>query len=211
MIIILACSKQAGAVNVANENLRSALSKNGGIISVRQSRGAGVSHIQLLRGMQAGELERVSRGVYMSPDELDDVMYIAQLRRPKIVFSHDSALLLHGLTDRYPLSHTVTVPTGYNVKPLTNDGFTTFSVKRSLYEQDVIQIKSPLGHSVNAYDLERTIVDCVRSRNRMDAEIVTEAVKRYAGRTDKNLGSLMDIAEQFGVTKFIRAYMEVLL
>jgi predicted transcriptional regulator of viral defense system len=194
-----------------NQNLKNALEKNGGIISVRQGASAGISHIQLLRGMQSGELERVSRGVYMSPDELDDVMYVAQLRRPKIVFSHDSALLLHDLTDRYPLSHTVTVPTGYNVKPLIEDGFTTFSVKRSLYEHNVIEIKSPLGHSLYAYCLERTIVDCVRSRNRMEAEIVTEAVKRYVKRIDKNLGSLMDIAEQFGVTKFIRAYMEVLL
>ncbi|MDR1321824.1 MAG: abortive phage infection protein [Gracilibacteraceae bacterium] len=167
--------------------------------------------MELLRGLQTGELERVSRGVYMSPAELDDVMYIAQLRRPKIVFSHDSALLLHDLTDRYPLSHTVTVPTGYNTKPLTDDGFTTFSVKRGLFEQDVVKLQTPLGHTVSVYGLERTIVDCVRSRSRMDAEIVTGAIKRYAGKTDKNLGNLMDIAEQFGVTKLIRTYMEVLL
>jgi hypothetical protein len=88
---------------------------------------------------------------------------------------------------------------------------TTFSVKRGLYEQDIIQIPTPLGHTVNAYGLERTIVDCVRSRSRMDAEIVTEATKRYATRTNKNLGRLMDIAERFGVTKLIRTYMEVLL
>jgi predicted transcriptional regulator of viral defense system len=194
-----------------NVNLQTALTKNGGIISVRQGANAGVSHMELLRSMQAGELERVSRGVYMSPDELDDVMYIAQLRRPKIVFSHDSALLLHDLTDRYPFSHTVTVPTGYNTKPLTDDGFTTFSVKRELYESDIIRLKSPLGHTVNAYGLERTIVDCVRSRSRMDAEIVTEAIKRYAVRTDKNLGSLMDNAARFGVSKLIRTYLEVLV
>jgi predicted transcriptional regulator of viral defense system len=196
---------------VPNSKLHAALHENGGIISVRQGASAGVSHMGLLRGVRTGELERVSRGVYISPDELEDVMYIAWLRRPKIVFSHDSALLLHDLTDRYPSGHTVTLPTGYNTKPLIDDGFTTFSVKRGLYERDVVQLPSPLGHTVNAYGLERTIVDCVRSRSRMDVEIVTEAIKRYAGRTDKNLGNLMDIAEQFGVTKLIRTYMEVLL
>jgi predicted transcriptional regulator of viral defense system len=194
-----------------NANLRAVLDANGGVITVRQGRSAGVSHAQFLRGMQSGELERVSRGVYMLPGELDDVMYIAQLRRPLLVFSHDSALLLHGLTDRYPPSHSVTFPTGYNTKPLIADGLTTFSVKRGLYKQDIVQMTSPLGHEVRTYSLDRTIVDCVRSRNRMTAEIVTEAVKRYAVRSDKNIGSLMAIAEQFGVSKLIRTYMEVLL
>jgi hypothetical protein len=41
----------------------------------------------------------------------------------------------------------------------------------------------------------------------MDAEIITEAVKRYAARTNKNLGRLMDIAERFGVTKLIRTLL----
>jgi predicted transcriptional regulator of viral defense system len=196
---------------LTNKNLQTALAKNGGIISVRQGANAGVSHMGLLRGMRAGELERVSRGVYISPEEVEDVMYIAQLRRPKIVFSHDSALVLHDLTDRYPLSHTVTVPTGYNTRSLIDDGFMTFSVKRELYDQDIIQIKTPLGHAVKVYGLERTIVDCVRSRSRMDAEIVAEALKRYARRTDKNLGGLIDTAERFGATNLIRTYMGVLL
>lgn len=194
-----------------NERLHTALNENGGIISAKQGAIAGMSHTELLRNMKSGALERVGRGVYMSPNELDDVMYIAQLRRPKVVFSHDSALVLHELTDRYPLSHSVTVPTGYNTKPLTADGFTAFSVKRELYERDIVSMRSPLGHTVNAYNLERTIVDCVRSRSRMDAEIVTEAVKRYVRRTDKNIGKLMDIAELFGVVKFIKSYLEVLL
>ena len=184
---------------------------DGGIISVKQGASAGVPHIRLLRGMKSGQMERVGRGVYMLPDELDDAMYIAQLRRPKIIFSHDSALWLHDLTDRYPVSHSVTVPTGYNKKPLNDDGFTTFSVKRELYELGMVQARTPLGHTVNAYGLERTICDCVRSRSRMEAEIVSEAVKRYARRSDKNIGQLMDFAERFGVAKLIRTYMEVLL
>jgi predicted transcriptional regulator of viral defense system len=196
---------------VNNANLQTALNKNGGIITVRQGANAGVPHTEFLNGIKSGELERVSRGVYMAASELGDMMYAVQLRRPKMIFSHDSALYLHDLTDRYPLSHTVTLPTGYNTKPLIDEGFTTFSVKRALYVQDIVQLQSPLGHTVNAYGLERTIVDCVRSRSRMEAEIVTTAIKRYVKRTDKNINKLMDIAEQFDVAKPIRTYMEVLL
>jgi hypothetical protein len=45
----------------------------------------------------------------------------------------------------------------------------------------------------------------------MDAEIVTEAVKRYARRSDKNIRKLTDTAKLFGVEKLIRTYIEVIL
>ena len=45
----------------------------------------------------------------------------------------------------------------------------------------------------------------------MDVGVVTDAVKRYAGRKDKNPITLMQIAETFGVKKLLRNYMEVLL
>ncbi len=196
---------------MSDKQLQAVLRENGGIITAKQGADAGFPHMRLLRGMKSGELARVGRGVYMSPGELDDVMHVAQLRRPQIVFSHDSALVLHDLTDRYPFSHSVTVPTGYNTKLLVRDGFTVFSVKRKLYEMDIIRTETPIAHAVRAYSLERTVVDCVRSRSRMEAEIVTEALKRYARRPDKNIGKLMDVAKLFGVEKLMRTYMEVLL
>jgi hypothetical protein len=67
------------------------------------------------------------------------------------------------------------------------------------------------GHTVIAYGLERTICDCLRSRNQMDISIVTDAIKRYAARKDKNLNTLMKMAETFGVVKSLRSYMDVLL
>ena len=45
----------------------------------------------------------------------------------------------------------------------------------------------------------------------MDVAVVTDAIKRYASKKDKNLVKLMQTAEAFGVMKLIRSYMEVLL
>jgi hypothetical protein len=67
------------------------------------------------------------------------------------------------------------------------------------------------GHTVDAYNLERTICDCLRSRNKMDIAIVTDAIKQYVKRKEKNLTTLMQFAEMFSVTKSLRSYMEVLL
>lgn len=191
--------------------LQSILTQNGGTVTTAQANAVGVSNERLRLLVKSGDLDRAAFGVYVLPDEFVDKMYIAQLQRPKIIYSHETALFLHDLTDRDPLSYSVTVPTSYNAARLREEGFTVFTIKRELHEIGIAQLTTMFGHNVAAYGLERTICDCLRSRNRMDIAIVTDAIKRYAGRKDKNLNTLMRMAETFGVTKPLRSYMEVLL
>ena len=192
-------------------NLQSILSQNGGKVTTAQANHAGTSNERLRLLVKSGDLERVTFGVYISPDEFADKMYATQLRRPKIIYSHESALFLHNLTDRDPISYTATVPTGYNATRLRADGLTVFTIKRELHEVGVTRLSTMFGNEVVVYGMERTICDCLRSRNQMDIAVVTDAVKRYARRVDKNLNTLMQMAETFNVTKPLRSYMEVLL
>ncbi|MCL1803753.1 MAG: hypothetical protein FWG30_08985 [Eubacteriaceae bacterium] len=126
-------------------------------------------------------------------------MYAAQLRRPKIIYSHETALFLHGLTDRDPINYSVTVPTGYNATRLREDGFKIFTIKRELHDVGVTRLSTMFGHEVVVYGLERTVCDCLRSRNQMEIAVVIDAIKRYARRKEKNLITLMQIAETFTV------------
>lgn len=191
--------------------LQSIITQKGGIVTTAQANEVGISNERLRLLVKSGDLERVNFGVYILPDEISDKMYIAQLRRPKIIYSHETALFLHDLTDRDPISYTVTVPTGYNASRLRDDGFTVFTIKRELHEIGVTKLATMFGNSVMVYDLERTICDCLRSRNQLDIAIVTDAIKRYARRKDKNLNALMQMAEIFQVTKLLTNYLEVLL
>ncbi len=138
-------------------------------------------------------------------------MYVHWLRRPKIIYSHETALFLHNLCDRDPIEYTITVPTGYNATRLRKDGLYVFTIKRELYEIGVTQRPTIFGNDVAVYGLERTICDCLRSRTNMDIAVVTDAIKRYVRRNDKNLHTLMNMAEIFHVTKLLRSYLEVLL
>ena len=191
--------------------LQSVLNQNSGIVTTAQANEVGVSNERLRLLVHSGDLERVTTGIYVLPDEFTDKMFIVQLRRPKIIYSHETALFLHELTDRDPISYMVTVPTGYNPTRLREDGFTVFTIKRELHEIGVTKLTTMFGNSVTVYDMERTICDCLRSRNNLDIAVVTDALKRYAKRKDKNLNKLMQMAETFKVTKLLRGYMEVLL
>ena len=191
--------------------LQSVLKQNGGIVTTAQANEVGVSNERLRLLVHSGDLERVTTGIYVLPDEFTDKMFIVQLRRPKIIYSHETALFLHELTDRDPINYMVTVPTGYNPTRLREDGFTVFTIKRELHEIGVTKLTTMFGNSVTVYDMERTICDCLRSRNNLDIAVVTDAIRRYAKRKDKNLNKLMQMAETFKVTKLLRGYMEVLL
>ena len=193
------------------EKLRALLMQKEGTVTTAEANKIGISNERLRLLVKSGELERAAFGVYVLPDEFIDKMYIAQLKRPKIIYSHETALFLHDLTDRDPISYAVTVPAGYNIAQLRKEGFTVYSIKRELHDLGVTKLTTMFGYIVIVYGLERTICDCLRSRNRMDISVVTDAVKRYVLRKDKDLYTLMKMAETFGVSKLIRSYKEVLL
>lgn len=43
------------------------------------------------------ELERVAKGIYLSPDAWEDPFYLLQSRYPQIIFSHETSLYLLGM------------------------------------------------------------------------------------------------------------------
>ena len=138
-------------------------------------------------------------------------MYLLHLRCPQAVFSHDTALFLHDLTDREPLAYTVTVKSGYNPHRLKDDGVNVYRIKAELHSLGLSQTNTPFGNPVAVYDLERTVCDVVRSRSGMDAQILRDALRRYTGRRDRDLRRLMRYAGAFHVENILRRYLEVLL
>ena len=72
----------------------------------------GIARIYLSRMVEAGTLQRIGAGVYVLPDFLEDEMFILQRKYPAAIFSHETALFLHECSDRAPLVHSITVPSG---------------------------------------------------------------------------------------------------
>ncbi len=191
--------------------LKPILTQNGNTITTAEANAAGISNERLRQLVKRGVLERPAFGIYVLPHDFVDRMYATQQRRPKIIYSHETALFLHDLTDRDPISYSVTVPTGYNTVKLREEGFTVYTIKRDLHTVETTEAETMFEHTVRVYTMERTICDCLRSRSRMDVTLLTDALRRYVRRKDKNLNTLMKMAKTFRVEQPLRHYMEVLL
>ena len=155
-------------------------------------------------------LERVAHGVYLSPDTFEDEMYILQSRVSKAVFSHETALYLHDLTDRDPINYSVTLPSGFNGSSLKNEGVKIYKIKKELHELGVVELKTIFGRSIRVYNKERTICDIIRNRNNMDVAILNDALRRYIKDKDKNINLLLKYSKEFRIYNITRKYMEML-
>jgi predicted transcriptional regulator of viral defense system len=194
-----------------SEKLKALLNEHGGIITTKEANAAGISKEMLRLFVQAGDIERVAQGVYLSPNAFLDKMFVLQKRNSTMIYSHETALFLHDLTDRDPVRYTATLPSNVRLPKLKDENVRVFYIKRELHDVGVAAMQTMFGNSVAAYGLERTICDCIRSRKQMDIAIVTDAMKRYAKRPDKNLNLLMSYAKQFRIVNVMKSYLEVLL
>ena len=193
------------------EQLDRMLADQDGMLQTAQVVSAGISKPVFYHYVQDRELERVAHGIYLCKDSWVDAMYLIHLRFEQAVFSHETALFFHDLTDREPTEYTVTVKTGYNPTRLKEEGVQVFTIKTELHDVGLTTAQTPFGHTVPAYDMERTICDLLRSRNRIEIQTFQGALKMYARRKDKNLRTLMRYAKLFRVEKLLRQYLEVLL
>ena len=196
---------------IQSERLDLLLHECEGIIQTFQVLNNGISKSVFYAYVKERGLEQAAHGVYVSPDTWTDAMYLLHLRCGQAVFSHETALFFHDLTDREPLKYTITVRTGYNPSRLQEDGFQVYTVKKDLHEIGIIAMQTSFGHSVPVYDMERTICDLLRSRKNVEMQVFQDALKQYAKRKDKNLRMLMKYAAMFHVENILRPYLEVLL
>lgn len=187
------------------------IDKNQGLILTRDVVKLGIPRQYLSLFIKEGIIERVAHGVYLSPDAFEDEMYILQATSSRAIFSHETALYLHDLTDRDPLEYSVTIPAGYNGSRLREAGVKVYSIKRGLHGLGVDELSTSFGRPIKVYDKERTICDIVRNRKNMDISILNEGIKRYLDNKDKNIPLLLRYAKQINIQNILRNYVEILL
>lgn len=187
------------------------LSTQDGLILTRDAEAAGIPRHYLTLLAREGLIERVGHGIYVSPEAFEDDLYMLQARSPKLIFSHETALYLHDLTDRDPLSYSVTVPVGYHNRLLIEMGLQVYTVKKEWHALGITEIVTAYGRPIRLYNAERTLCDMFRQRNKVDADLLNDGMKLYLLRKDKNVPLLLRYAEQLRVSSPIRKYVEILL
>ena len=184
---------------------------HGGIIETKTAAQYGISKAMLHKLCKEEKIHRIVNGQYILPDDMQDELLSISKRSKKIIFSHETALFLHGISDRTPFEHTITAPSGCTPSTAIKSECKVYYIKPELFELGKTTLKTPAGNVVPAYDLERTICDIIRSRNKLGKETFLAALKLYAANPQKDLNKLNSYAKQMRVSNILRQYLEVLL
>jgi predicted transcriptional regulator of viral defense system len=165
--------------------LYEAAAGQGGYFTTQQAADAGYSVQLLKKHLAAGRLKRVRRGIYrvvhFPAGEHEDLIEFWLWSDHAGVFSHETALALHDLSDALPSRAHLTVPARWAVRRLRVPGSVALHfldvTKRDRAWVGPVPVTSPV----------RTLADCIEANVQPDLirQALTQAVDRgMIGRSE---------------------------
>ncbi len=188
------------------EIIEELMNKNNGYITSKELDMFDIHRMYLSNMQTKGIIVKVSPGIYIDSNKIVDNYYIFCLSMPNTIYSHMTALYFHGISTKVPNDvYDITVKRSYNSVHLKKHN--VFYVDNNIYELGLSEVETPTGNKVKAYDIERCICDIIRSKKRMDLELVKHCIREYLKRKDKDLVKLSLYAEKLGIKEVVMDYV----
>ncbi len=190
-----------------------AFRRHGGVLRTADALRAGIHPRTLYEMRDAGELERLCRGLHrladLPPLGNPDLVTVA-LKVPEGVVCLISALAFHEITTQIPHEVHLALSRGTGTPriehpPLKFYRFTGKAFSSGVVVHDIDSVP------VRIYETEKTIADCFKYRNALGLDTALEALKLYLKRRRRDVDSLMQYARVCRVENTMRPYVEALL
>ena len=185
----------------------------GGILTMSEAMAVGIHRRELYALRDRGDLETLSRGLYrlvdMPDPSLPDFIPVAK-KIPHGVICLISALAFYEITTQIPHFVYVALPSQAHKPAISYPPMRYFWYSQKLISTGV-QKHYIDGCVVMIFDVEKTLVDCVKFRNKIGMDVVLEALKMYWQSRKTNLEKLFEYAKLFRVEKILKPIMETIV
>lgn len=168
-------------------------------------------YYQLKKMLDKGDIIQVKRGLYRSAQifEADNLGEVCRMI-PSGVICMFSAWQYYNLTTHLPSFIHIAVQ-GKQKIVLPDYPPVKLYYWSNKYQNMAIKTIVHLGETINIYDLEKSVCDVVRFRNKVGIDITSEVLKNYLKRDDRNLDLLMKYAMKLRISDIITQYLNVML
>jgi len=166
---------------------------------------------QLKKMMEKGLISKVKRGVYyfgsgFIPDQHVEVARMI----PDGVFCMFTAWQHYNLTVYNPPEFYVAIRKKQKIHLPAYPPVKLFYWIDKYYWLGITEIIID-NHRVKIYDLERSVCDAVRFRNKVGIDMMSEILKNYLNRQDKNLIKLSHYVQQLRIKTIMTELITVML
>lgn len=158
-------------------------------------------------------LEEIDSDIYCVVGEIiDDFKWISL--KYDVIFSHESALNFHDLSDSLSEDYVVTISESAmkaNKVPFRED-MEVHVVSDDVFDLGRTTMLSIFSHKVPVYDRERTICDIVKNKKNMDIQVFIDGIKWYFDEDEKDdFCRLIKYSRKLNIEEKVRTYVEVLI
>lgn len=191
--------------------LEQLIEEDNGYLITSKAVAAGVSKPSVSKYIKEHGMEKVAHGIYILDDVFPDELFILQERNKCIIYAGETALYLHGLTDREYRHICFAVPVGYNAAHIKNKNKEVHYVNPKILEMGACEILSSSGNKIRLYNKERCICDLIKERKKYEVQLYQTAFKEYMSSREKNLTLLVEYAVKLGIRDEVMMYVEVMV
>lgn len=191
---------------MAMERIIDIVNQRGGIVSAKDLTRA--EYTRVLRAVGRGELIKVRQGVYATPQSLVNTMVDVEKIVPNGVICLYNAWAYHKLSTTIPPSVCIAIETKRKVR-LPDDTSVQLYYWKKEYLHFGIEEQEYSGYKVRITDLERSVCDAIKYRNKIGLDLCGEVVRSYLKRTDRSLSKLYVYAKRLRVANILNNYLEI--
>ena len=176
--------------------------QNGGILTSKEL-STPVIRYHTKQMVRSGIVTRVRQGIYILHDDNVDI-------NPQLLIQTMIPNDFYELTTYTSSDYHIAIPRDFKVhlpEPYTAK---IYSWSKPQYQLGISKIQID-GKEVKIYDIEKSVCDAVKFRNKIGHDLSLEILKNYLQRNDRNLDLLMKYAKVVRIGETIRILVSTLV
>ena len=193
-----------------NKELLDKFNRNGGYLK-NPGKLSRPEKYQLHLALGKGLVFRIKRGLYRLSDipsayQEGDVAQIVKAG----IFCTFTAWSHYQLTTYIPSEYHIAVPKSMKINIPDYPPIKIYYWNKSFYQIGISEVEIG-GSAVKMYDMERSVCDAVRYRNKIGMDVFSEILRNYVRRNDRNMDRLLKYASSLRISHILNQLIQVML
>ena len=165
---------------------------------------------QIRRATEEGTVIRLRKGIYVEMSALANNMIDVERIVPHGVLCLYSAFAHYRLSTQVPSATCIAIESKRKVRLPEYPPIDLYFWKKENLEFGIIQ-KNISGYDVLITDMERTVCDAVKYRNKIGLDVCGEVINNYLNKEQRNITQLLEYAQELRVKNILTKYLETRL
>lgn len=193
------------------ETLDEIFAKNSGYLTSKLIRGNRSLYYQLKTMLDAEKVVQIKRGLYRHVDFGEEASWGEVCKiAPQAVICLFSAWRFYELSTQTSSVIHVAIPAKDKVLLPDYPPIKLYYWNKRFYETGIIET-TYTEEQITIYDIEKSVCDAIRYRNKVGIDITSEVLRNYLKRKDRNLDKLMKYADNMRISTVLNQYLNVML